>query len=86
MRVVLHSDDWGTYLGSFIGLAFFSNHDPVGQTAACTFANEDEIRRVVASWDCGQPPTWRAVPVETTADGYATIEHCKAAGLPGWAP
>lgn len=83
-RVVLYSEEWGVYLGNAMGFGFWSKLDPVGQTAAVTFLDEDEVRAHIATWDSGPPPAWRVVPVHRTYDGYALIEDCVAAGLPAW--
>lgn len=82
----------GIYLGSCMGLGFWSLLDPVGQPVAVTFASPQEGRECAASWD-DQPSTdklraaiaFRPVAV-AAADGYATIEECVAAGLPTWNP
>ena len=83
-RYVLYSEEWGVYLGSFLGLGFWSKIDPVGQDGACTFENEEQIRDWIATWDGGPPPDWRAVAVPDV--GYASIEQCVVAGLPAWTP
>lgn len=91
-EIVLYCESLGVYLGSALGLAFWSKLDPVGQTHACTFENEVQAREHVNSWD-SQPEGIRCVPViadqkRTFADEnhYASIASCVAAGLPAWNP
>lgn len=94
LRYVLCSPEAGVYLGSAMGLGFWSKWDPVGQPAAVTYPSPDAAFAEVLSWD-RQPTTQieaRAVTVEVDGppmDGepvYATVGDCMAAGLPGWDP
>lgn len=86
-RFIVVSDEWGVYLGSCMGLGFWSAMDPVGQDAAITFASESEadqfIGRLFKTVD-RVPPT-RILPVDVTGD-YASIEACVAAGASAWDP
>lgn len=85
-RFVIYSDTHGVYLGSCMGLGFWSAMDPCGQDAACTFASETDAAKCIASWD--QVPEWalRTVAVDPTDGTYATINDCVLAGLPAWDP
>lgn len=88
MRVVLYNEEDGVYLGSALGLGFWSKLDPVGQPCAVTFADEQEALAYAKTWD--HQMDVRAVPVETYEDvdgyWYASIAACQKAGLPGWDP
>lgn len=87
MRVVIYSEPAGVFLGSCMGLGFWSEMDPAGQDAAITFESEDVARAEVARWKHGPEEPWRCVPVEVDAgDRYASIEQCVRAGLPRWTP
>lgn len=85
-RLVIFDDEMGIYLGSCIGLGFWSKLDPVGQTHAVTFESDESIAFVMSHWECGPPNNWRAVPVDVATGDYASIAECEAAGLPGWNP
>ena len=82
-RYVLYTEEDGIYLGSCMGMGFWSKVDPVGQSAACTFESESQIREIVAEWEW-KPQQWRAVQVEPDDGLYASIAACERAGLPGW--
>jgi hypothetical protein len=88
-KILLVHDGWGVYLGSCLGLGFWSQQDPCGQTEAVTFPSEAEARDVVASWRpmVGEydPDDFRYVEVEVAGeDGYATMAECVAAGQEPW--
>lgn len=83
--VVIVHPEWGIYLGSFIGLGFFSNIDCVDQTQAATFLSEADARSYIATWDeNGDPDKFTYSPVQTAHAQYATIEELDAAGLSQW--
>lgn len=84
MAVVIYSEENGVYLGSAMGLGFWSKLDPVGQPSATTFEDEAEAETHMASWESGRPEGVRLVPVDADQDGYASIAACVRAGLPGW--
>lgn len=80
MRIVVVHPEMGIYLGSFLGLGFFSKLDCAGQTCACTFADEADARDFVGSWVMDNDPNaYRYVPV--TSNAYAEIAELEAAGL-----
>lgn len=83
--IIVHETQ-GVYLGSCIGLGFWSELDPAGQTSACTFMAESQARNHVATWDAphGDPDNYRYVEVEIEKDRYATMEECMDAGQKPW--
>lgn len=81
--VINHPRD-GVYLGSCMGLGFWSKLDPVGQTAAVTFADTAEAEVFMAGWDCGRPDGIEFVPVVADGNNHASIDACVAAGLDAW--
>ncbi|WP_044275859.1 hypothetical protein [Burkholderia gladioli] len=83
--VVLYSERDGVYLGSCLGLGFWSKLDPAGQTHAFTFPGEAEARAAMETWDT-LPGDVRLVEVAPDQAGYASMAACIAAGLPGWNP
>ena len=89
-QIVIYTRSEGVYLGSALGLGFWSKLDPAGQNAAITFPSVQEAKRAVSNWETR--PTgiqYKQVLADiTTKDGsvYASIEACFRAGLPGWEP
>lgn len=78
-RFVLYSLEEGVFLGHALGLAFFSNSDTAGQTAAPTFANAEEAAELLALLG-----PLELMPVMADQGEYASMAACVAAGLPGW--
>ena len=78
MSVVIVHDEMGVYLGSCMGLGFWTLLDPAGQPSACVFADEAEARDHIATWEEG-PSLYRFVEVEGQRE--ATIPQLRAAGL-----
>ena len=89
-QIVIYTRSEGVYLGSAIGLGFWSKLDPVGQDAAVVFPSIRKAKRIVRNWE--DKPTgiqYKQVCADITEkDGthYASIEACFRAGLPGWDP
>jgi len=82
--VVITHAEMGIYLGSCMGLGFWSKLDPVGQPSAVTFPSIEAAREHMAFWERETPleVVFRSV---TPDDGfYASIAACVAAGLDGW--
>jgi len=81
--VVVHPEH-GIFLGTALGLAFWSRLDPVGQPAAPTFASESEAREMLATWV--EPPTDNLMFCDVIPDDgiYASVAACAAAGLEPW--
>lgn len=76
----------GIYLGSCMGLGFWSKLDPAGQTSAPTFMAESQARDHVATWNAphGNPEEYTYPEVEIEKDGYATMEECMDAYQEPW--
>ena len=87
-RVILAHLEWGIYLGSCLGLGFWSQLDPCGQTDACTFPSEAAARDHVRSWRPAEgeynPDDFQYVNVEAKHHAYATMAECVAAGQKPW--
>jgi len=86
-NVVIYSERYGIYLGSVLGLGFWSKLDSAGQTSACTFESEQSACEFISSSNPGSFPAdlqfIKIIPDQK--DGtYASIEACVRAGLPGW--
>ena len=80
MSVVITHPEMGVYLGSWIGLGFWSLLDPVGQQEAVTFPDETDASAHIASWDNENDPTAYSFVV-VDADRSASIAVLKASGL-----
>jgi hypothetical protein len=83
MAGVLYKEGMGVYLGSFMGLGLWSEWDPAGQPAACTFDNEEQAMEIMKQWDT-KPENVKFVEVPYTEGGYAPMAACVEAGLPEW--
>lgn len=81
--VIVHPE-MGIYLGSCMGLGFWSKLDAVGQPSAVTFSSEEDAEAFMASWDDGKPKGVSLVPVIPDDGTYASVAACVAAGLDGW--
>jgi hypothetical protein len=83
--IVVHAEQ-GIYLGNCIGLGFWSNLDPAGQTAAPTFLTESQAKDHVATWDAphGDPEDYTYVELSIEKDGTATMEECMDAWQKPW--
>lgn len=86
MAIVIYSESDGVYIGSCLGLGFWSKLDPVGQESAATFASGSDAQEFMNSWDSGVPADIRLVEVEADDGDHASIAACMRAGLPGWSP
>ena len=87
-RIIIYHPESGVYLGhDILGFHFWSNLDPSGQTAAVTFASEEEARDYIAELESApNADVFVYVVVEVENGIHATIEECTAAGLPMWIP
>lgn len=75
-RIVIVHDEMGIYVGNCLGLGFFTLLDCGGQPMVCTFPDEEEARKHIASWDTNNDPNaYRYVSISTDDDwvGYDTL-------------
>lgn len=84
MSVVIYHEKDGIYLGSAMGFGFWSKIDPVGQPSAVTFPDQATAEAYMGTWDGEHPQDVQFIEVATDRDGYASVEACVQAGLPGW--
>lgn len=84
MAYVVYQEHRGVYLGSCLGLGFWSKLDTAGQTHAVTFPSVGEAEADMVRWVDGRPHDVRVVEVVAQQDGYAPEAACVTAGLPGW--
>lgn len=82
MSVVITHPEQGIYVGSAMGLGFWSLWDAAGQTQAVTFPDESDARDYVSGWqELNDPETYGYVAVPTANPGYATVDELREAGL-----
>ena len=59
MPLVLVHKEYGVFIGHYLGLAFFSNHDEAGQSTATTFECEEHIEQMVEEfYNATESDTW----------------------------
>lgn len=84
-RYLLTCPEYGVFLGTMWGLAFWSELDPVGQDAAITFESKEEAHEFADSWTGTQPEGMTTLEViPDLADEYASVEACARAGAKPW--
>jgi hypothetical protein len=83
---IIHSKDWGVYLGNCIGLGFWSELDACGQAEAVTFPTKESAEKHVAEWETQPPADTTYIPIKTTKDYCATIAECVSVGVDVWLP
>ena len=91
--VLIVHRELGVYLGSCMGLGFWSKLDAVGQPCAYAFDDEADAKACMATWE----QIGSKEEIITEADvtfmevdheelHYATVEECHRAGAPAWSP
>jgi hypothetical protein len=88
-RIVLAHSEFGIYLGSALGLGFWTKLDSVGQMYAVAFDTKEQAIEHVDTWD---KSAWdyntiehlSFVDVLTENAERATMQECEAAGLDAW--
>ncbi len=80
---VLYSSELGVYLGSCMGLGFWSNLDPAGQPSAVVFPNKEKAFEFANTWESPVEDLkfQELIPDEGL---FASIDCCVRAGLPKW--
>lgn len=85
-RWVIYNEEWGVYLGSCIGLGFWSKMNPVGQTHCACFTDPDSAASLISEWHC-QSTDYRIIQVQVKDPNKgASVAECVEAGLPAWSP
>jgi len=82
-RYVIVHPEMGVYLGSCLGMGFWSCLDCVGQDRACTAESIEDARTHVASWEeSNDPDEYQYVPVELPIGAtWATARDLTAADV-----
>lgn len=84
---IMVSRPWGVYLGSCLGLGFWSKLEAAGQMHACTFESESQARDIMSRWDT--PPENDLSFLEVCIpenEQWASMEECVKAGVEPWIP
>jgi hypothetical protein len=84
---IILSASMGVYLGSCMGLGFWSKLDPAGQDEAVTFPAPGIAMAHVAEWESlADHPCDLTYPFvsDANSDGYATEAECVDAGAAPW--
>lgn len=84
--VIVHSE-WGIFVGTQMGGAFWTNMHPNGQEKVVTFESSEACAMYLNTWDPSPPEGLRGVPVQLNeGETHASIEQCVEAGLDAWDP
>lgn len=91
IRYIIVHKEYGVFLGSMLGLGFWSKLDSAGQDEACTFSSPKEAFEYVSAW-CEEPkikPTTARVMItndqlESNDVAYATKQQVVDAGFDSW--
>lgn len=79
-RVVITHPEFGTYIGGFLGMGFWTNLDCAGQTECVTFDSEADAIDYIKTWsENNDPAPYSFVTVD--AGQWANIVALKAAGI-----
>lgn len=82
---ILYSLINGVYLGSCLGLGFWSKLDPAGQVSAVTFKSKQDAKNYIASWDNPNSiPDIKVKQVTVRVSGRLDVGECKYNGFEGW--
>jgi hypothetical protein len=83
--VIILSDNCGVYIGSALGLGFWSKLDHCDQDEAWCFESESHARKHMESWTPADTGAITFPEVEDpNHDGMATEAACVAAGAEPW--
>lgn len=84
-EIIVVSKSMGVYLGSFLGLGFWSKIDAAGQPSAVTFENETALREFTKGWETPLPNDISFLEVNIDEPPYwASMKECVKAGAEPW--
>lgn len=84
MKYVITEPEFGIYVGSAIGLGFWSKLDSVGQDSVPVFDTEEQAQEHIASWEPDEDDerVYSFVEVDVPHDAeFATVYDLVDAGL-----
>lgn len=85
-RYIIVDKEWGVYIGSAMGMGFWSKLDPVGQSCAATFGTPVEAMEWINTWETGRERPFTFLPVIPDVETHASIKACVAGGADAWDP
>lgn len=75
----------GVYIGSFLGLGFWSKMDAAGQPCAVTFESRKAFGEFSKEWETQPPDDLSFLEVDVDLPPYwASMEECVKAGAEPW--
>jgi len=86
---IINSKQLGVYLGSCLGLGFWSKLDAAGQIFACTFETQEDAQKHIDTWEYNEHLPGDFEFLEVEIDNVvmgAPIEQCVKAGAERWEP
>jgi hypothetical protein len=85
-RFIIEHAQHGVFLGVGLGLAFWTNLDDLGATAAPTFPSREDASKFAEDFlSANDPRDMRYIEVVADLPQYqASIEACVRAGARGW--
>ena len=84
---IITTPNWGVYLGSCMGLGFWSKLDHLGLDEAATFDSEQQAYAFMDTWD--SKPSEKVSLLLVNRDRYGThasLKACVKAGAELWNP
>src|SRR3546814_20094048 len=72
MKLVITEPEFGIYVGSALGLGFWSKVDSVGQDTAPVFDTKEQAQEQIDSWDCEEEGARR---YDLAAVNVAAVAH-----------
>lgn len=80
--VIIVSPCMGIYIGSAMGMGFWTGLDEAGQDAACTFPDKQSAREHIASWACVETVgQLDLLEVEPDLGEFVSFEQLRQNGL-----
>ena len=81
---ILYNEEMGVYLGSCLGLGFWSKLDPVGQDAAICFREKEDASPIIKVTKSDYD--FHLLEADNDKNGYSSIASCQRAGATPWNP
>ena len=76
----------GVYLGSFLGLGFWSKLESADQPAAVSFASQTEAENFISTWETPVQGCKFLLAQADVKGMFCSIAACVAAGAEAWIP
>lgn len=82
-RFLIVSQELGVYIGSCMGMGFWSRLDAVGQASAVSFESEEDGLQYASTWE-SPVEDLQFIPVIADSENFASEEACIEAGVSPW--